>query len=72
MGEGKLSGLQKLGIFYSSPMAKFAYGMVNILFIMGEYGIIVATVDWRRFNTACFYHPTYLYCVHLYCSALHF
>lgn len=43
MGEGKLTGIQKLSVFYSSPMAKFAFGMVmyTVFLVLHSYMVLV-------------------------------
>ncbi|XP_053406588.1 transient receptor potential cation channel subfamily M member-like 2 [Mercenaria mercenaria] len=43
LGESKLSWLQKMGIFYSSPMAKFAFGMVMyaVFLVLHSYMVLV-------------------------------
>ena len=30
LGEGQMTAFQKLGVFYSSPLSKFAHGMVCV------------------------------------------
>ncbi|XP_060576682.1 transient receptor potential cation channel subfamily M member-like 2 [Ruditapes philippinarum] len=43
LGENKLTWIQKMGIFYSSPMAKFAYGMVMyiVFLVLHSYMVLV-------------------------------
>lgn len=43
LGENKLTWIQKMGVFYSSPMAKFAYGMImyTVFLVLHSYMVLV-------------------------------
>ena len=39
LGETQMSAFQKMGVFYSSPLSKFAHGMVSMVLISQDTDI---------------------------------